>query len=133
MTQASFLAFYPQFQSFTPGVVLTEYLAQANARFSDFEEDIDEARRLYVAHRLTMYAASVPTESGTVTKEALAEAGKTSRQEVSSKKVGEVAVSYSHSSVASSVSSGLSDLAETTYGLLLLSLLRIHGFGKYIQ
>ena len=133
MTSADFLAFYPQFQSFTPGIVLTEYLAQANARFSDFGAATDEARRLYVAHRLTIYAASVPTESGTVTKEALAEAGRTSRQEVSSKKVGEVAVTYGHSSMASSVSSGLSDLAETIFGLQLLSLLRIHGFGKYIR
>ena len=58
ITQSSFLAFYPQFSSFTPGVVLTEYLSQANARFSDFDSDADEARRLYVAHKLTLYAAS---------------------------------------------------------------------------
>ena len=133
MTSADFLAFYPQFQFFTPGVVLSEYLSQANARFSDFGADTDEARRLYVAHRLTMYAASVPAEDTSVTKAALAEVGRTSRQEVSSKKVGEVAVSYGHSSTASSVSSGLSDLAETIFGLQLLALLRIHGFTKYIQ
>ena len=49
MTSADCLAFYPQFQFFTPGVVLSEYLSQANARFSDFGADTDEARRLYVA------------------------------------------------------------------------------------
>ena len=34
MTQAEFTAFYPQFQGFTPSVVMTTYIAQANARFS---------------------------------------------------------------------------------------------------
>ena len=132
LTENSFLAFYPQFRSFTPGVVLAEYLAQANARFSDFEEDAEEARRLYTAHRLTLYAAAVPAEGGAVTREALAEAGRTCRQEANTKKVGEVAVSYGRSSTASSVSAGLSDLPETVFGLQLLSLLRLHGFRKYI-
>ena len=132
LTENSFLAFYPQFRSFTPGVVLAEYLAQANARFSDFEEDTEDARRLYVAHRLTMYAAAAPPEGGTVTKQALAEAGRTCRQEANTKKVGEVAVTYGRSSTASSVSTGLSDLPETVFGLQLLSLLRLHGFRKYI-
>ena len=36
MTQAEFIAFYPQFADFTPVVVLTTYIAQANARFSAF-------------------------------------------------------------------------------------------------
>ena len=56
MTQAEFTAFYPQFQGFTPSVVMTTYIAQANARFSSFlPEDAEEARRLYTAHRLTLY------------------------------------------------------------------------------
>ena len=43
MTLAEFTAFYPQFAGFTPAVVLTEYLRQANARFSSFEdEDAEE-------------------------------------------------------------------------------------------
>ena len=54
MTQEEFTAFYPQFQGFTPAVVLTTYIAQANARFSSFTpEDAEEARRLYTAHRLS--------------------------------------------------------------------------------
>ena len=63
MTQAEFTAFYPQFAGFTPAVVLTEYIRQANARFSSFtEEDAEEARRLYAAHRLTLYArVALPT------------------------------------------------------------------------
>ena len=52
MTQSAFLAFYPQFQIYAQGVVLTEYIQQANARFSDFDEDAEEARRLFVAQML---------------------------------------------------------------------------------
>ena len=62
LTPSAFLAFYPQFSSFSQGVVLPEYLRQANARFSDFGEDAEEARRLYTAHKLTLYAASSPPE-----------------------------------------------------------------------
>ena len=58
ISPADFLAFYPQFSSFSQGVVLPEYLRQANARFSDFGSDADEARRLYTAHKLTLYSAS---------------------------------------------------------------------------
>ena len=58
MTQQDFISFYPQFTGFTPAVVLSEYVAQANSRFSDFsEEDTEEARRLYVAHKLTLYVS----------------------------------------------------------------------------
>ena len=46
LTPTAFLAFYPQFSSFSQGVVLPEYLRQANARCSDFGEDAEEARRL---------------------------------------------------------------------------------------
>ena len=38
MTQQEFTAFYPQFASFTPAVVLREYISQANGRFSEFDE-----------------------------------------------------------------------------------------------
>ena len=132
ITQASFLAFYPQFTAFTPGVVLTEYLAQANARFSDFGADADEARRLLVAHRLTLYAQTCLPEGSSATKEQIARAGSVHRQEVSSKKVGEVSVSYSETSGAGGASTNLADLKETTYGLQLLSLLRLYGFARYI-
>ena len=134
LTPSAFLAFYPQFSSFSQGVVLSEYLRQANARFSDFEEDTDEARRLYVAHKLTLYSASCLPEGVSVpTKAQIASAGKGSMQEIASKKVGEVSVSYNTaSSVSGSVSTGLADLTQSVYGLQLLSLLRLHGFAKYI-
>ena len=87
LTPAAFLAFYPQFSSFSQGVVLPEYLRQANARFSDFGEDAEEARRLFVAHKLTLYSASTPPEGVTPTPAILATAGRGAMQEVASKKV----------------------------------------------
>ena len=80
LTPEAFLAFYPQFSSFAQGVVLPEYLRQANARFSDFGEDADEARRLYTAHKLTLYSAScLPEGVTTPTKSQIASAGKGNR------------------------------------------------------
>ncbi|MBR0267961.1 MAG: DUF4054 domain-containing protein [Clostridia bacterium] len=133
LTPSAFLAFYPQFSSFSQGVVLTEYLRQANARFFDYDEDTDEARRLYVAHKLTLYAAVCLPEGVTPSPAVIASAGRGAMQEVASKKVGEVSVSYNtSSSVSASVSTGLADLKQTIYGLQLLSLIRMHGFAKYI-
>ena len=134
LTQADFTAFYPQFTAFTPGVVLSEFLRQANARFSDFAEDTAEARRLYTAHKLTLYAATCLPENAEPTMALLADAGSGIRSKVASKKVGEVSVTYyADTSSRKSVSAGLQDLAETTYGLQLLSLLRLHGFAKYFS
>ena len=133
LTPSDFLAFYPQFSSFSQGVVLTEYLRQANARFGDFGEDTEEARRLYVAHKLTLYAAGTPPDGVTPTPAVIATAGRGAMQEVASKKVGEVSVSYNNSSsAAGSVQTGLADLTQTVYGLQLLSLIRMYGFAKYI-
>lgn len=133
MTPEAFLAFYPRFSSFSQGVVLPEYLRQANARFSDFGADAEEARRLYVAHKLTLYAASTPPEGVPPTSAVLASAGRGAMQTVASKKAGDVSVSYdTSSSVAASVSTGLADLKETVYGLQLLSLLRLYGYAIYV-
>ena len=133
MTQAEFTAFYPQFAGFTPAVVLTEYIRQANARFSAFTaEDAEEARRLYTAHKLTMYARTALPDGMTPSKSAIAAAGQTQR--VSSKKVGEVSVTYSSGTSSSSVSaqSDLADLSETPFGLQLLALLRLYSRSVYI-
>ena len=90
MTQVEFTAFYPQFAGFTPAIVLSTYIAQANARFGTFQpEDAEEARRLYAAHRLTMYARVALPEGTTPSKAAIAAAGQ-AQQKISSKKVGEV-------------------------------------------
>ena len=135
LTAEAFLAFYPQFSSFSQGVVLPEYLRQANARFSDFGEDAEEARRLFVAHKLTLYSASCLAEGITVpTKAQIASAGRGAMQEVASKKVGEVSISYSTStSTANGNYTGLNDLNQTVYGIQLLSLLTVYGFAKYIR
>ena len=133
ITEADFLAVYPWFSSFSEGVVLTEYLRQANARFGDFGADTEEARRLFAAHKLTLYSASTPPPDVTPSPAMIASAGRGAMQEVASKKVGDVSISYdTSSSAAASVSTGLCDLKETVYGLQLLSLLRLYGFAKYI-
>ena len=134
MTQEEFTAFYPQFQSFTPAVVLTTYIAQANARFSAFTpEDAEEARRLYTAHRLTLYARAALPENTIPTKAAIAAAG-LSQQRVASKKVGEVSVTYTSetSSASMSTQTDLADLTETPFGLQLLSLLKLYSITRYV-
>lgn len=133
MTLAEFTAFYPQFAGFTPAVVLNAYVAQANERFSDFSgSDAEEARRLYAAHRLTLYARTALPDGVTPSKAAITAAGQ-AQQKIASKKVGEVAVTYSSgASSSSSVSTDLADLPETSFGLQLLSLLRRYGRSVYI-
>ena len=133
MTQAEFTAFYPQFQGFTPVVVMTTYIARATERFRSFSEtDAAEARRLYTAHRLTMYARVALPEGTIPSKAAIAAAGQ-SQQKIASKKVGEVSVTYSSgTSSTASVSTDLSDLAETSFGLQLLSLLNLYSMTRYI-
>ena len=133
MTQAEFTAFYPQFAGFTPAVVLTTYIAQANARFSSFSpEDAEEARRLFTAHRLTLYARVALPDGVTPSKSAIAAAGQ-SQQRVASKKVGEVSVTYSSgTSSAAYARTDLTDLTETSFGLQLLSLLKLYSMTRYI-
>ena len=133
MTQSEFVAFYPQFQGFTPAVVLTTYIAQANSRFSSFSpEDAEEARRLFTAHRLTLYARVALPENTTPGKAAIAAAGQ-SQQKIASKKVGEVSVTYSSgTSSTASVSTDLADLTETSFGLQLLSLLKLYSMTRYV-
>ena len=134
MTQVEFTAFYPQFAGFTPAIVLSTYIAQANARFGMFQpEDAEEARRLYAAHRLTMYARVALPEGTTPSKAAIAAAGQ-AQQKIASKKVGEVSVTYATGASSSSVSADtdLSDLTETSFGLQLLSLLRLYSMTRYV-
>lgn len=132
MTVADFTAFYPQFANFTPSIVLSTYVGLANKRFSSFtEEDAEEARRLYAAHRLTIYARVALPDGATPTKAAIATAGQ-AQQKVASKKVGEVAVSYSTSNSIASTTTGFADLTETEFGLALLSLLRLYGRSRYV-
>ncbi len=134
MTQSEFTAFYPQFTGFTPAIVLSTYIAQANARFSSFtQEDAEEARRLFTAHRLTLYARVALPDGTTPSKAAIAAAGQ-AQQKIASKKVGEVSVTYATGASSSSVSasSDLADLTETSFGLQLLSLLRLYSMTRYV-
>ena len=118
MTQQEFTAFYPQFDGFALAVVMAAYIGQANERFSAFAPvDAEEARRLYTAHKLTMYARSAGV----------------AKQRIASKKVGEVSVTYmSGTSSSFSVPGDLADLPETDYGLQLLSLIRLYARPVYI-
>ena len=131
MTAESFLAFYPQFSVFSAGVVLPEYIRQANVRFGDFGTDAEEARRLYVAHRLTLYAASSLPEGENADMESIAAAARGALQDISSRKVGEVSITYSTAYFAASAAAGFRDLPATVYGLQLQSLLKLYGFSKY--
>ncbi len=134
MTQSDFTAFYPQFAGFTPPVVLTEYIRQANVRFCSFtEEDAEEARRLYTAHKLTMYARVALPDGVMPTKAQIAAAGQ-AQQKIASKKVGEVAVTYSSGASSSSVSvkTDLADLTETDFGMQLLGLIKLYGRSVYV-
>ena len=134
MTQAEFTAFYPQFAGFTPAVVLTEYIRQANKRFSVFSaEDAEEARRLYTAHKLTMYARVALPDGVTPSKAQIAAAGQ-AQQKIASKKVGEVAVTYSSGTSSSSVSvqTDLADLTETDFGMQLLGLIKMYARSVYV-
>lgn len=134
MIQSEFIAFYPQFAGFTPAVVLSEYIRQANTRFTSFsEEDAEEARRLYAAHKLTLYARIALPEGVTPSKSAIAAAGQ-AQQKIASKKVGEVAVTYASgtSSSSGSVSSDMADLTETSFGMQLLGLIKLYGRSLYV-
>ena len=135
MTASEFTSFYPQFAGFTPAVVLTEYIRQSNTRFSSFtEEDAEEARRLYTAHKLTMYARMALPEGDTPSKSAIAAAASQARQKIASKKVGEVAVTYSSGASSSSVSaySDLADMTETDFGMQLLGLIKMYARSVYV-
>lgn len=134
MTAADFLAFYPQFDSVFPEVVLTSVLVSASLRFDEFDEDAEEARRLYAAHKLTLYArtfpASLEAQGGASSFSALASAGDGTK--ITSKKVDDVSVTYASGNSGSSIATGLSDLEETSYGLQLLTLLRLHSWPRYV-
>ena len=136
MTVPEFLAFYPQFADVFPEPVLNAFVESASLRFSDFGEDAEEARRLYVAHKLTLYARTVPASSGAsgqgsaASYAALASSGDGTR--ITSKRVDDVAITYASGASSSSGASSLRDLEETTYGLQLLSLLRLHAYPRYV-
>lgn len=134
MTKELFLQFYPQFSSFAT-VVIEEYVNQSNARFDDFLDSAEEARRLYIAHKLTLYAQTyvdVPSGTGNpaVTMARLAGAGVSAQ--ALSKNVGGVSVSKSEGSATSGLA-GFAEWKQTEFGLQLIGLAKIaYAGGRYI-
>lgn len=133
MTSEIFLAFYPQFGAI-PSVVLDEYVDQSNLRFDDFHESAEEARRLYIAHKLTLYAQTFsPAQSGSpsITGMALLSGSGVSAQALS-KSVGGVSVSKTEGSALASIS-GYGEWKQTEYGLQLINLCKVAvAGGKYV-
>ena len=115
-------------------MLFRSYLDQANARFSLFSAtDAEEARRLYIAHKLTMYARTALPAGVTPSMSSIAVAGKQLSQ-IASKKVDDVEVRYATGSSASVRNdTGFADLDQTPYGLQLLALLRLYHATKYIR
>lgn len=133
MTTTEFTTFYPQFGSI-PSVVLEEYVAQSNLRFDEFLESAEEARRLYVAHKLTLYAQTyAPAMSGTATPADMAKlAGAGVSAQALSKSVGGVSISKSEGNALASIS-GYGEWKQTEFGLQLISLAKIATGGvRYI-
>ena len=96
------------------------------------EQDAEEARRLYTAHLLTMYARTALPDGAARSKAAIAEAGQAPRQ-ITGKKAGEVSVTYAAgASSAFSLSAETADLAETDFGLQLLALVSRHRRPVYV-
>lgn len=124
MTRVEFLAFYPHFRAM-PDVVLDAYVGDANRRFSDMLDAAEDARRLYTAHKLTLYAKSVPSSSGSggapATVEQIAAAG--SSMQATSKSVGGVSVSLSEGSGVGAIR-GFGEWKTTVYGVQLIALVR---------
>ncbi len=129
MTSAEFTAFYPWFSGLFPAVVLEDAVDRANARFEDFGADAEAARRLFAAHLLTLYAGVSLPDGAAESLQELASAG-TAPQTVSSRKVGDVAVSYATGGSAGETS--LTDLSLTAYGTQLLGLLKLHSRTRYV-
>lgn len=134
ITRDEFTLFYPQFAGFEPSAVPDYYISRANARFAAFTaEDAEEARRLYTAHKLTLYARTALPGRTAYSMAAIAAAGE-APQKITGKKAGEVSVTYAAGASASfrAVSAGLADLPETAFGLQLLALIRQYGRSVYI-
>ena len=128
MTKEAFLAFYPQFAA-VPDAVCEEYIRQAELRFGDFEDMTEEARRLYVAHKLTLYAQTyteVPQGAPATAMKKLSGAGVAAQ--ALSKTVGGVSVSKSEGSAVSGIS-GFAEWKQTEFGLQLINLAQIYSFG----
>lgn len=125
MTKEAFLAFYPQFTNF-PEVVVNEYVEQSNIRFEDFQDTAEEARRLYIAHKLTLYAQTyVPVLDGSNPALLMSKvSGAGVSAQALSKTVGGVSVSKTEGSALSGLT-GYAEWKQTEFGLQLITLAKI--------
>jgi len=133
MTLENFLAFYPQFSTVSD-VVINEYIDQSNLRFMDCLDAAEEARRLYTAHKLTLWAQTfVEVPSGLADGVAMKKlSGAGVAAQALSKSVGGVSVSKSEGSAVGSIT-GYGDLKQTAFGLQLIQLLKIAtAGGRYV-
>ena len=125
MTKEDFLAFYPQFAGFSE-IVVNEYVDQSNARFEDLLDSAEEARRLYVAHKLTLYAQTyapvIDPSNPALMMSKIAGAGVSAQ--ALSKTVGGVSVSKTEGSATSGLS-GYAEWKQTEFGLQLITLAKI--------
>lgn len=130
MTAEYFLAFYPQFAGIDD-FVLNEFVNQSNLRFADAYDAAEEARRLYIAHKLTLWAQSaVDAGNGMPSVKQLAFSGLAAQS--LSKSVGGVSVSKTEGSAVNSIN-GYGELKQTIYGLQLIGLLKaIAAGGRYV-
>ena len=131
MTTEYFLGFYPQFAGVNE-FVLEEFVNDANLRFADCLDAAEKARRLYIAHELTLWAQTyLPTEDGQMpSMRALASSGVAALS--LSKSVGGVSVSKSEGSGVNSIS-GYGELKQTAFGVQLIELLKIAtAGGRYV-
>ena len=133
MTSEEFVAFYPQF-NICPELVIDEYVKQSNVRFKDFKDAAEEARRLYVAHKLTLYSQTyteVPEGASRASGMASLRGAGVAAQALS-KSVGGVSVSKSEGSAVNSIS-GYGEWKQTEFGLQLITLAKIAtAGGRYI-
>ena len=131
ITDDEFLKFYPQFKGF-PKEVREEYIKDANLRFEEYLESMSEARRLYVAHKLTLYGQNCGLVDGdNVSMDEVGSAGMAAQ--VFSKSVGGVSVSRSEGSAISGIR-GFAEWKETAFGVQLITLCkRAAAGGKYVK
>lgn len=111
--------------------MIDEYIESANLRFSEMQDAQEEARRLYVAHKLTIWAQSfsgISSDPQQASLSQLASAGMAAQ--TLSKSVGGVSVSKSEGSAVNSVS-GYAEWKQTTFGMQLISLCKIATAGGY--
>ena len=118
-----------------PHVVIETYAEQSNVRFDEFADAAEEARRLYIAHKLTLYAQTYAPRPGSGENESTIMArisGAGVSAQALSKSVGGVSVSKSEGSATSGLS-GYAEWKQTEFGLQLIGLAKTaYAGGRYI-